>query len=580
MSETEAPSRAELIDRLRSSEPWDVVIVGGGATGLGSAVDAASRGYRTLLLEAVDFAKGTSSRSTKLMHGGVRYLARGEIGLVREALHERGVLLRNAPHLVHSRAFLVPAYRFWTKPYYGLGLKLYDALAGRLGIQRSRLVDRKQALELVPTLQQDHLRGGVVYHDGQFDDSRLAMALARTAVSRGGTVLNHAPVVGVLREQGRVGGVRVREEETGEEFEIRARVVVNAAGVFGDSVRRMEDPDASPRLRPSRGAHLVLDRSFLPGETAVLVPKTDDGRVVFAIPWEGHALIGTTDTPSEEIPFEPHPSPDEVTYLLEYAGRYLSRAPVRSDILSAFAGLRPLIGQEAGSTSKLSREYLLEVSAGGLVSILGGKWTTYRRMASATIDQAAKVGGLPERPCVTEGLPLAGHPGDAPRSDGPLSLHGSDAEAIEQLIADRPELGAPLHPRLPYLAAEVVWSCQNEWPRTLEDLLARRLRALFLDARAASEMAEDVARLMAGTLGLESSWADEQVRKFRALAASYLPTGTPLIPQAHGEGGDILDEIELSGNSSVQRCEKTCPYPAFRGIRPCRSRRPRKAGRS
>ncbi|HEU5116170.1 MAG TPA: glycerol-3-phosphate dehydrogenase/oxidase, partial [Isosphaeraceae bacterium] len=464
-----------------------------------------------------------SSRSTKLVHGGVRYLARGEIGLVREALLERGVLLRNAPHLVHSRAFLVPAYGFWTKPYYGLGLKLYDALAGRLGIHPTRLVDRKTALELVPTLQQERLRGGVVYHDGQFDDSRLAISLARTTISRGGTVLNHAPVVGLIREQGRVGGVRARDEETGEEYEIRARVVVNAAGVFGDSVRRMDDPDTSPRLRPSRGTHIVLDRSFLPGETAILVPKTDDGRVVFAIPWEGHTLIGTTDTPCEEIPFEPQPSADEVTYLLDYAGRYLTRTPARSDILSAFAGLRPLIGDGENSTAGLSREYLLEVSAGGLVSILGGKWTTYRRMASAAIDRAAKVGGLPARPCVTENLPLSGHPGDGPRTDGPLSLHGSDAEAIERLIADRPELGKPLHPRLPYLAAEIVWSTQNEWPRTLEDLLARRLRALFLDARAASEMADVVARLMAETLNLDPSWADEQVRQFQALTRSYLP---------------------------------------------------------
>jgi glycerol-3-phosphate dehydrogenase len=524
MSDTddnENPSRADLIHRLRSPDPWDVVIVGGGATGLGSALDSVSRGYRTLLLEATDFAKGTSSRSTKLAHGGVRYLARGEIGLVREALHERGLLLKNAPHLVHSRAFLVPAYGFWSKPYYGIGLKLYDLLAGRQGIGPTRLVNHDETLKLVPTLKPDRLRGGVIYHDGQFDDARLAVALARSSVSRGATVLNHAPVLSLIHDQGRLRGVLARDDETGEEFHVRARVVINATGVFGDALRRMDDPEVKPRLEPSRGTHIVLDRAFLPGDTAILVPKTADGRVIFAIPWEGRVLVGTTDILAQNIQPEPHPSSEEINYLLDYAGRYLAKAPSRSDILSAFAGLRPLIGNPGEPTAKLSREYLLEVSPHGLVSILGGKWTTYRSMAQAAIDRAAEVANLPKRPCVTKSLPLSGSDGGP--TNGPLRLYGSDRASIETLIAQRPDLAEPLHPRLPYLSAEVVWSCLHEWPRSLEDLLARRLRALFLDARAASEMSESVARLMAQTQGHDPLWVDAQTQSFQALAKTYLP---------------------------------------------------------
>ncbi len=517
------PSRAELLDRLRGGECWDVAIIGGGATGLGAAVDASARGYRTVLLEAHDFAKATSSRSTKLVHGGVRYLARGEVGLVREALHERGRLLRNAPHLVHGRDFLVPAYRWWAKSYYGLGLKAYDWLAGRLGLGRSRLIGRDAALRLVPTLEPSRLRGGVVYRDGQFDDARLALALARTALDLGATALNYMPVFGLIREGGRIAGVESRDAETGESFTIRASVVVNAAGVFADELRRMDDPGTKPILRPSQGAHVVLDRSFLPGETAVLVPETGDGRVMFAIPWLGRVLVGTTDTPIQSTPLEPKPLDEEIDTILATAGRYLARDPSRADVLSTFAGLRPLVDarSDAKSTARLSREHALIVSESGLVTIAGGKWTTYRRMAADVIQRAAEVGGLEARPCATEELRLHGF-ASGPLG-GPLAAYGADARAIERIAAERPDLSAPIHLGLENPAAEVAWAARGELARTVEDVLARRTRLLFLDARAASESAPRVAEILATELGRDGDWIAAQVQAFRDLAAGYRP---------------------------------------------------------
>jgi glycerol-3-phosphate dehydrogenase len=486
------PDRAELLDRLRDGERWDVAIVGGGATGLGAALDAASRGYRTVLLEARDFAKGTSSRSTKLVHGGVRYLERGEVGLVREALHERSLLLRNAQGLVHARDFLVPSYRWWERPYYALGLKAYDWLAGRKNLAPSRSVDRAEALRLIPTLEADRLRGGVVYQDGQFDDARLAIALARTAWGRGAAALNYVEATGLIRRHGHCVGVEARDAETGEAFALRARVVVNAAGVFADEVRRLDDPSARPILRPSQGSHVVLDREFLPGETALLVPKTDDGRVLFAIPWLGKVLVGTTDTAVEATAVEPRPLADEVAYILDYAARYLERDPGPADVLSTFAGLRPLVDPSGDpkATAKLSREHLIVISDSGLVTIAGGKWTTYRRMAADVIDRAAMVGGLERRACVTADLPLIVDPFE-------------DAE--------------------PPGDAAVARAARFEMARTVEDVLARRSRALFLDARAASAAAPAVASALASALGRDDAWRESQARAFRALAAAYLP---------------------------------------------------------
>jgi glycerol-3-phosphate dehydrogenase len=519
-------TRSENLERLRSGRDWDVVVIGGGATGLGSAVDAAARGYRTVLLEARDFASGTSSRSTKLIHGGVRYLARGDIALVREALHERGVLLRNAPHLVHPRDFVVPAYRWWDLAYYGIGLKVYDGLAGRLRLGASRWIDRAEVLARIPTIRDQGLCGGIVYTDGQFDDARLAIALARTLTGQGGAAVNHAPITGFIKRAGRIVGVTARDAETGEEFLIEARAVINATGVYADAVRRLDDATAAtqPLLTPSQGIHLVLDRSFFPGASALMVPRTDDGRVLFTIPWHDRVLVGTTDTPVTELALEPQPRREEVEYLLNHVGRYLTRSPQPGEILSRFAGLRPLLRGRGGSaTAQLSREHTVAVSDSGLVTITGGKWTTYRTMAVDAVDHAARVGDLPGRPSTTAELRLHGWQDEPAGGDGALTVYGSDAPRLVALLAENPGWDQPLHPGLPYRAGETVWAARYEAARSVEDVLARRTRALFLDARASIEVAPGVAALLAAELKRDPAWQERQVSQFRELATGYLP---------------------------------------------------------
>lgn len=524
--------------------PWDVLVVGGGATGLGVAVDAATRGYRTLLLERADFAKATSSRSTKLVHGGVRYLQQGNVSLVLEALRERGLLVRNAPHLVQDLAFVVPRYRWWEGPFYGIGLKLYDRLAGKLNIAPSRLLDREQTISRIPNVARESLLGGVVYHDAQFDDARMALALARTAADHGASLLNYFRVTGLLKEpSGAVSGVTATDDETGRSWELRARVVVNATGVFSDEVRRMDDPALPGMIAPAQGVHLVLDRSFLAGDTAIMVPHTDDGRVLFVIPWQDRVLVGTTDTevPSAEI--EPRPLAEEIGFILRNAARYLEKDPVEADCLSVFAGLRPLVReQEAGPrprgrlrgrsqpghSKSISREHAVLVSESGLVSVVGGKWTTYRKMAQDTVDDAVAVGGLPERACVTEKLRLHGwldRADPALPQASHLRSYGSDAAALEAFLDEVPGRREQLHPRLPYVAGQVAWAARVEMARTVEDVLARRTRALLLDARASIECAPRVAELLAAELGCDAGWAAEQVDSFRALAEGYLPPG-------------------------------------------------------
>jgi glycerol-3-phosphate dehydrogenase len=510
-----------MLERVRAGETWDVIIIGGGATGLGTLLDAVTRGYRTLLVEAHDYAKGTSSRSTKLVHGGVRYLAQARIGLVREALHERGLLRRNAPHLVHDLAFVVPAYHWWTRPYYGIGLKLYDLLAGDLGFGASRIIGRTEALERLPTLRTDGLRGGVVYFDGQFDDARMAISLLRTATEQGGVALNYFPVNAIAKRDGRVCGIHASDAETGETFSISGRVVINATGVFADSVRRLDEPSAPAMIAPSQGIHLVLDRTFLPGTSAMLIPSTDDGRVLFAIPWHDKVLLGTTDTPVEAAAVDPVPRSAEVDYLLGHARRFLARAPRREDVRSQFAGLRPLIRAKRRTvTSRLSREHSLVVSDSGLVTITGGKWTTYRRMAEETVDRAAEVAALPRRASSTPSWRLHGWT-DVDRNDGG-SVYGADLSALEVLCNSRPEWRQPLHPNLNHRAGEVIWAARYEAARTVEDVLARRTRALFLDARASVEAAPLTARLLAEELGRDAAWCERQVAAFVGLSRFYL----------------------------------------------------------
>jgi glycerol-3-phosphate dehydrogenase len=504
-------------------EPWDVVVIGGGATGLGSGVDAASRGYATLVVEQHDFAKGTSSRSTKLIHGGVRYLAQGRLGLVRRALHERDLLLQNAPHLVHDLAFLVAAYSLWELPVYFAGLKAYDLLAGRIGRERSRLLSRRAALEQAPALVPRRLRGGILYHDSQFDDARLAIALARTMADLGGTPINYLRVTGLLKNAEKVCGVRACDVETGRDFEIRARVVINAAGVFADQVLQLDDQIEHHLIAPSQGIHVVLDGQTLNGQCAIVVPHTDDRRILFAIPWHDRVLVGTTDTPVAGPMLEPRPLADELDFLLENAARYLATLPDRSEIRSVYAGLRPLVaGKMPRRTAKASRDHHIEVSSSGLVTIAGGKWTTYRHMAEETIDKAAEVASLPASPTQTRDLPLHGWSTDRDDRDA-LSVYGTDRKGIRDLIVLQPALAEKLHARLPYLKAEVVWAARHEMARTVEDVLSRRTRALLLDARASIEAAPAAAGLLAEELSRDGGWAQAQVAEYTALAQGYLP---------------------------------------------------------
>jgi glycerol-3-phosphate dehydrogenase len=491
--------REDMLARARErGRLWDLLVIGGGATGLGIAVDAAARGHAVLLAERDDFAKGTSSRSTKLIHGGVRYLQQGNVALVIEALKERGLLRRNAPHLVFDRAFVVPSYAWWESPFYGIGLKLYDLLAGEYGFGASRHLDSAEVVAAIPTIETDGLLGGTSYYDGQFDDARLAIALARTAAAQGAALVNYCGVVALRKVGGQLRGAVLRDAESGDEFDVAARVVINAAGPFCDEVRRLDTAAAAPMIAPSQGTHLVLPRDFLPGEAAIMVPHTNDGRVMFAIPWQGRVIVGTTDIAVAAAVPEPRPSAEEVEFLLSTANRYLARAAARSDILSAFAGIRPLVSAHGASTASLSREHALLIDPlSGLLTVAGGKWTTYRRMAADAVDTAQTLGGLAARPCPTATL------------------------AIDDVEAGAARTDTPLHAELPLTATAVRRHCRDEMARRLEDVLARRSRCLLLDARAAIEVAPAVARLMAAELGRNDEWIGGQIAEFAVLAAGY-----------------------------------------------------------
>jgi glycerol-3-phosphate dehydrogenase len=520
-------TRDAMMARLASHQgSWDVAVVGGGATGAGVAVDAASRGYSVVLLEGSDFGKGTSSRSTKLVHGGVRYLSQGNISLVLGALRERAALRANAPHLVRPLQFVVPSYAWWESPYYGTGLKVYSLLAGRQGFGASSILSSGEALARVPTLRHTGLRGGVTYFDGQFDDARLVVNLVQTAAEQGAVVLNYARVTGVTTTAGGAAdGVIGVDVESGRELRVPARVIVNATGPFADGVRRLALPGAPALIAPSQGIHLVFDRSFLPGACGLMVPKTPDGRVMFAVPWHGHTLVGTTDTSIGEVALEPRPLEQEIAFVLETAAPYFEKAPARADVLSAFAGIRPLVARNAtASTSSLSRDHTICLEASRLVTITGGKWTTYRRMAEDAVDAAVQAAGLPQRACVTRTLRVHGWDPQAERL-GELAVYGSDAAQLQALVREDSGLGVPLHPGVPCNRAAVTWAVRAEMARTIEDVLARRCRALFLDAEAARTMAPQVAAILARELGRDGAWERQQVAEFTTLAARYAVGG-------------------------------------------------------
>jgi glycerol-3-phosphate dehydrogenase len=492
-----------MIQQLSSTNEWDICIIGGGATGLGSAVDATTRGLKTILFEQHDFAKGTSSRSTKLVHGGVRYLQQGNIKLVLEALKERGLLIKNAPHLVHNQKFVVPNYKWWEGPFYGIGLKIYDWMAGKLGLGPSQFLSKEETLKLAPSLDPEGLRGGIVYHDGQFDDARLAIDIAQTAAHNECTLLNYFPVTGLLKANKKVCGVQAKDFFTGKEYEVKSNVVINATGIFTDRVMSMDDPAHKQMISPSQGIHLVVDKEFFPGDTAIMIPRTDDGRVLFAVPWHSKIVLGTTDTPIKTkdtaLLLEPIPLEEEINFILQHIGRYLAKDPQRSDVKSMFAGLRPLVKGSSKKTASLSRDHLITIGDSGLITITGGKWTTYRRMAEDVINIAIEKNDLTAKECITKDLKLYGH--DQPVM--PAEISGLTKEQLKAIIKK---------------------AVEEEMCMTIEDFLSRRTRSLLLDTKAAMNSAPDVASIMSGYMNKDSNWVKEQVDAFTAIAKNYLPS--------------------------------------------------------
>ncbi|MBN2639794.1 MAG: glycerol-3-phosphate dehydrogenase/oxidase [Bacteroidales bacterium] len=517
-------NRNTNLEKIKLGQPWDVIVIGGGATGLGCGVESATRGLKTLLLEQHDFAKGTSSRSTKLVHGGVRYLAQGDVSLVLEALKERGLLRQNAPHLVRNQSFIIPNYDWWGGPFYTLGLKVYDMMSGKLGLGPSEHISTKEVMQCIPNLKKKGLNGGVVYYDGQFDDARLAVNLAQTLEDNDGVAINYMKVVGLIKdEHGFISGVTVHDQESGESYELSARVVINATGVFADEVIRMDEPNARKTIVPSQGVHIILEKKFLQGESAIMIPKTSDGRVLFAVPWHGKVIVGTTDTLMEDISLEPRALKEEIDFILSTAGQYLTYQPKRSDVLSVYAGLRPLAapGEEGEKTKEISRSHKVTVSPSGLVNIIGGKWTTYRKMGEDTLDKAILVAGMDVKESVTANMPIHGYVKNVNIND-PLHYYGSDAPKIKDLIVKDHSLGEKLSENYPYVKAQVVWAVQYEMARTVEDFLARRTRFLLLDARESIKIAPLVAKIMAEQLGTRRRWQKEQVEAYTLLANEYI----------------------------------------------------------
>ncbi|MFC4723214.1 FAD-dependent oxidoreductase [Geojedonia litorea] len=517
-------NRETLIQELNAQSHWDLIVIGGGATGLGIALDSASRGYKTLLLEQVDFAKGTSSRSTKLVHGGVRYLAQGNIDLVREALYERGLLLKNASHLVNKQSFIIPNYKRWDGLFYTIGLKIYDFLAGKLSFGKSVRISKKKTISRLKTIKSKRLKGGVVYFDGQFDDARLAVNIAQTCLEHGATVLNHCKVEYLLKsDNGLVNGVVAKDLETGSIYNLYAKVVVNATGVFTDDILKMDNETANNLVRPSQGIHLVLDRSFLPGDDAIMIPKTDDGRVLFLVPWHNRVVVGTTDTLLDSHSLEPKALDNEIDFILQTLNRYLNKNVSKKDVLSVFAGLRPLAApkDDSETTKEISRSHKIMVSESELITITGGKWTSYRRMAQDTLNKIIELKKLPRKACVSNNLLIHGANGPVDRSSH-LYVYGTDRIAIDNLIKESPELGEKLHPKLEFLKAEVVWAARNEMARTVEDVLARRVRILFLDAKVALAVAPKVAEILASELNRSEEWKLNQIMDFNRIAKKYI----------------------------------------------------------
>jgi glycerol-3-phosphate dehydrogenase len=514
--------RHSMLQHLQQNIEWDVIIIGGGATGLGAAVDAACRGYKTLLVERFDFAKGTSSRATKLVHGGVRYLAQGNIKLVRDALKERGLLLKNAPHVSSKMQFVIPNYTWWAKIYYGIGLKIYDALSGKLGLGNTNIVSSKKAAEYLPEIKTKNLCGAVIYTDGQFDDARLAINLAQTAVENGATVLNYMAVTGLLKEGNKITGVVCKDAFSENTYQLKAKVIINATGVFVDDIMNMDNNDGENIVAPSQGIHLVIEKHFFKSDKALMVPKTSDGRVLFAVPWHNYVIVGTTDTAVNKIDIEPLPLQEEVNFILQNLNEYLSSDIKSSDVKSVFVGLRPLVKRKgAKNTSLLARDHTIIISESKMITITGGKWTTYRKMAEEVINNATLVGNLPKQKSTTINLPIHGYTNEQIGEEH-LKVYGTDAVEIKRLYLENSLWQEKIHVNFEYTKAQIILAVRHEMALTVEDVLARRIRMLFLDANAAIEAAPIVAKVMATEMNKKEDWINAEIKSFNTLAKQYL----------------------------------------------------------
>ncbi|MEX0988621.1 MAG: glycerol-3-phosphate dehydrogenase/oxidase [Bacteroidales bacterium] len=513
--------RNKVINSISQTKDFDVVVIGGGASGIGAALEATLRGYKTVLLEKHDFTKGTSSRSTKLIHGGVRYLAQGDLKMVREALKERGYLMKNAAHLVHDQSFIIPNYRWWEGIFYTVGLKFYDLLAGKFSLGKSVHLSREKVLRKMPGISPDNLRGGVLYHDGQFDDSRLAMDMLHVLFNNGGIALNYAGVSALEKKQGKISGVVAKDAVTGNNYVIRGKTVINATGVWADEIMEMDTPDHRKSIRPSQGVHVVLDKSFLPGNHALMIPKTSDGRVLFAVPWHDHLVVGTTDTPIDENFEEPVALEEEIGFILDTASAYFQKKVNRSDVRSVFAGLRPLAAPKHtdSKTREISRNHQIIVSESNLITVIGGKWTTYRKMGQDMIDTAVKKGLLTPTVSPTKTFRLNGATTSVYQK---YTQYGDNAGEIAAMAMHDPALEMRIHADLPYRWAEVEWICRNEMVVHLEDLLARRTRALLLNARATRDIAEEVANRVSPMLHWSAGQTESEVNSFKMLTNNYI----------------------------------------------------------
>ena len=484
-------NRSSNIKLLNNNKKFDFIVIGGGASGLGCALDVSSRGYSVVLLEKFDFCKGTSSRSTKLIHGGVRYLEKGQISLVYEALKERDILIKNAPHLVKQVGFLIPVYNYFLKFYYFFGLKIYDFISGNLSFEKSRTVNRESAIKLVPNVEKQKLKGGVVYFDGQFDDSRLGIDIALTSEINNAVLINYMSVESLIKENGKIKGVIAHDSVNNSNFSINSDNVINATGVFSRSIMELDSNKLKTVIRPSQGVHLVVDKCFLNGNFGILVPKTSDGRVLFAVPWQDHVIIGTTDTVVDNPSFNPESTKEEIDFILENVKNYLELYPKRDNIKSVFVGLRPLVANNSNSKSKdLSRKHKIIVSKSGMVSVIGGKWTTYRRMAENVIDLALKKTKLPFVKSKTSDLKI---------KNGLIDIDFSKESLSDDF----------------FLSKEmIIHYVKNEMALNLDDIMSRRSRCLFLNTKESIRIAPMVAKIMSNELSKDKDWIDKQLKSF------------------------------------------------------------------